>query len=79
MKSAQDMLLPKLEGKLDDWIIKKDEAWQNNQIHWGFWCAVILLNTQQRAHLNALRHGLAVSILFNVVLLAVLLVSIGGR
>lgn len=34
---------------------------------------------QQSVHLTALRRGLAVSILFNVVLLAVALVVIGGR
>ena len=34
---------------------------------------------EQSVHLTALRRGLAVSILFNVILLAVLLISIGGR
>ncbi len=34
---------------------------------------------QQSVHLTALRRGLAVSILFNVVLLAVVLFTIGGR
>ena len=34
---------------------------------------------QQSAHLTALRRGLVVSILFNVVLLAVVLFTIGGR
>jgi hypothetical protein len=34
---------------------------------------------QQSAHLTALRRGLALSILFNVVLLAVVLATIGGR
>lgn len=34
---------------------------------------------QQSAHLTALRRGLAASILFNVVLLAVVVAIIGGR
>jgi len=34
---------------------------------------------QQSMHLTALRRWLALSLLFNVVLLAVVLVSIGGR
>jgi len=34
---------------------------------------------QQSVHLTALRRGLAVSILFNVVLLAMVLFTIGGR
>jgi len=34
---------------------------------------------QHSVHLTALRRGLAVSLLFNIVLLAVLLVSIGGK
>ena len=34
---------------------------------------------QQSVHLTALRRGLAVSLLFNVVLLAVVLATIGGR
>jgi hypothetical protein len=34
---------------------------------------------QQGVHLTALRRGLAVSILFNVILLAVVLLIVGGR
>ncbi len=34
---------------------------------------------QQSVHLTALRRGLALSLLFNVVLLAVVLATIGGR
>lgn len=36
-------------------------------------------SAQQSLHLTALRRGLAVSILFNVVLLAVVFFTIGGR
>ena len=36
-------------------------------------------NAQQSVHLTALRRGLALSLLFNVVLLAVVLAIIGGR
>lgn len=36
-------------------------------------------HAQQSVHLTALRRGLAVSILFNVVLLAMVLFVIGGR
>lgn len=36
-------------------------------------------SAQQSVYLTALRRGLAVSILFNVILLAVALVAIGGR
>jgi len=43
MQTAQDELLPKLEGTLQDWIQKRDEAWQVNKTHWGFWCAAIEL------------------------------------
>lgn len=39
----------------------------------------IWLTAQQSVHLTALRRGLAASIFINVILLAVLLVSIGGR
>ena len=34
---------------------------------------------QQSMHLTALRRGLAASLLFNIVLLAVVLVTIGGK
>jgi hypothetical protein len=79
MKTAQEMLLPKLEGTLEDWIQKKDDAWQKNKTHWGFWYGVILLNAQHSVHLTALRRGRAVSIIINVILLAMLLVQSGGR
>lgn len=36
-------------------------------------------SAQQSVHLTALRRGLAVSILLNVILLAVVLAAIGGR
>lgn len=36
-------------------------------------------NAQQSVHLTALRRGLALSLLFNVILLAVVLAIIGGR
>lgn len=39
----------------------------------------VQIASQQSVHLTALRRGLALSLLFNVILLAVLLVSIGGR
>ena len=41
--------------------------------------SVLKKNAQQGAHLTALRRGLAVSIFINFVLLAVVLVIIGGR
>lgn len=44
--------------------------WQ--QFDWEFYA-------QQRVQLTALRRGLALSILFNVVLLAVVLATIGGN
>ena len=36
-------------------------------------------SAEHSVHLTALRRGLALSILFNVVLLAIVLVTIGGR
>jgi hypothetical protein len=48
----------------------------------GYACQCIVRKfaaAQQSVHLTALRRGLAVSILFNVVLLAVVLITIGGR
>ncbi len=40
---------------------------------------VKLVAAQHGVHLTALRRGLALSILFNVILLAVVLATIGGR
>jgi hypothetical protein len=56
----------------------KKNAIKNNmpRVH-GFWSGVIA--AQQSMHLTALRRGLALSILFNIVLLAVVLATIGGK
>ncbi|MBN8654354.1 MAG: hypothetical protein J0M11_01365 [Anaerolineae bacterium] len=55
---------------------------------YAYWCANIEdcwrriqnnKSAQHRVHLTALRRGLALLILFNVILLVVVLVTIGGR
>ena len=45
----------------------------------AFYCGVDYKSAQQSVHLTALRRGLAASILFNLVLLIVFAVIIGGR
>lgn len=65
-----------IESFLDDNNVPKSDSGQAMYSTYGrvkHWAA------QHSAHLTALRRGLAVSILFNVVLLAVALVAIGGR
>ena len=41
MTDAEKVLLPVLEGTIEDWIRFRKEAWQVNKSHWAFWCGVI--------------------------------------
>jgi hypothetical protein len=67
-----------MNSDFEYWERMKINAIQNNmpRVH-GFWSGVIA--AQHSMHLTALRRGLALSLLFNVILLVVLLVSIGGK
>ena len=67
--------LPWTRSQDGKWTMLTTETWR--ALNYGV--CENLRNAQHSVHLTALRRGLALSLLFNVILLAVLLVSIGGK